>query len=72
MGKFNAEMRRAYWLGRVLESMPENPPKEKKFDQCSPEERASRYLHKAYELMTGDTFDRKEFIDMMNPYKGQK
>lgn len=72
MGKFSSDMRRAYWLGRVLDSMPENPPKDKKFKDCSPEEQASRYLHRAYEIMTGETFDRQVFVDMMNPYKGQK
>ena len=72
MGKFGADFRRIYWLSRALDAMPENPPKEKKFDQCTPEEQASRYLHRAYQIMTGETFDRKAFSDMMNPYKGQK
>jgi len=72
MGKFGADMRRAYWLSRVLDSMPSNPPRDKKFSECSPEEQASRYLHRAYEIMTGETFDRQVFNDMMNPYKGKK
>lgn len=71
MGKFNQNFKRMYWLSRAICALPPNPPKEKKFEQCTNEERASRYLHRAYELLSGDTFDRQAFEDMMNPYIGQ-
>ena len=67
MGKFNAELKRAYWLSRALDGCVENPPADKKFSECTDEEKASRYLHRAYYLLTGDTFDRKAFNDMMKP-----
>ena len=72
MGKFNADFKRVYWLSRALSAMPENPPKDKKFADCTPEEQAARYLNRAYEILTGDTFNRQVFTDMMNPYKDQK
>ena len=72
MGKGNADFKRLYWLQRALMTMPENPPKDKKFQDCSPEEQASRYMHRAFEILSGDTFDRQVFADMMNPYKGEK
>ena len=71
MGKIGAEFKRMYWLSRALCALPENPPKEKKFQDCTPEERASRYMHRAYFELTGETFNRQEFNDMINPYKGQ-
>lgn len=70
MGKFGADFKRVYWLSRALTAMPENPPKEKKYEDCTPEERASRYLNRAYSELTGETFDRQVFLDMMNPDKG--
>lgn len=72
MGKFNAEMRRAYWLGRALDACVDNPPADKKFKDCTDEEKASRYLHTAYQLLTGDTFDKKAFNSMMEPYNPTK
>ncbi len=72
MGKGNADFKRLYWIQRALLGMPENPPKEKKFQDCTPEEQASRYMHRAFEILSGDTFDRQAFSDMMDPYKGGK
>lgn len=72
MGKFNHDFQRMYWLQRALSAMPENPPKEKKFQDCTPEERASRYLNRAYTELTGETFDRQTFYNMMNPDIGKK
>ena len=68
MGKFGADFRRIYWLSRALDCMVENPPADKKFEDCTEEEKASRYLHRAYQCLTGETFDRKTFNNMMNPY----
>ena len=52
--------------------MVENPPKDKPFNECTEEEKASRYLHRAYECLTGESFDRRAFRDMMNPDIGKK
>lgn len=68
MGKFGAEFRRAYWLSRFLETMPDPPAKEINDIDLSQEQRIARYAHRAYYLMTGEKFDRKRFNDMMNPY----
>lgn len=67
MGKFASEFRRAYWLGRALLCMVENPPASKKFNECTEEEKASRYMHKAYEILLGEPFDREKFNNMMLP-----
>ena len=66
MGKFASEYRRAYWMGRALLCMVDDP-KGKKFEECTDEEKASRYMHRAYELIVGEPFDRKKFDDMMRP-----
>lgn len=67
MGKFASDFKRVYWMGRVLSGMVPDPPKDKKFSECTPEEQASRYVNRAYTILTGETFDRKEFLDMMSP-----
>lgn len=54
-------------MGRALASMVPDPPKDKKFSDCTPEEQASRYMHRAYTIMFGETFDRKAFLQMMAP-----
>ncbi len=66
MGKFSADFRRMYWIQRALCGMVENPPKDKPFKECTPEEQASRYMHRAYEVLTGETFDRRGFLEMMS------
>lgn len=69
MGKFGTDARRWYWLSRALLALPENPPADKKYCDCTPEEKAARYVHRAYEELTGEKFDRRAFNDMMNAYK---
>lgn len=71
MGKFSADMKRAYWLSRFLLTMPDPPAKHLKDSELTQEQRIARYAHRAYYLITGERFDKKAFNDMINAYKGQ-
>lgn len=72
MGKMSSEFRQLYWLSRFLTGMPEPPEKELKDSELTTEQRIARYAHRAYYLMTGEKFNKKAFLDMMNPYKDSK
>ena len=67
MGKFNAEAKQWYWLSRFLDTLPEPPSKELKPTELSREQLIARYAHRAYYLLTGEKFDKKDFRDMMKP-----
>lgn len=71
MGKFSAEMRAAYWLSRFLTTVPDPPAKELKAEELTREQLIARYAHRAYFLLTGERFNKKQFIDMMKPYEGK-
>lgn len=72
MGRMSAEFKQIYWLSRFLTSMPDPPAKELKDSELTNEQRIARYAHRAFYLMTGEKFNKKEFNDMMNPYKTNK
>ena len=67
MGKQSAWLRQIYWLSRFLDTLPSPPPKEMKDSELTDEQRAARYAHRAYYVMTGEVFDKKKFNDMMKP-----
>lgn len=71
MGKFSAMGRQWYWLSRALMTMPEPPAKETPFNELTDEQKAARYMHRAYYILYGEKFDKKAFDDMINPYKVQ-
>lgn len=67
MGKIAAKMRQLYWLSRFLDTMPDPPPKDIKFEDLTDEQKVARYAHRAYWIMTGEKFDKKAWKDMMTP-----
>lgn len=68
MGKINAHFRKLYWLSRFLDTMPDPPPKELKASELTEEQLVARYAHRAYYVMTGEKFNKKEFNNMMKGY----
>lgn len=52
-------------MGRALLTMPDPPPKEIPFSELTDEQRAARYMHRAYYVLYGEKFDKKSFNDMM-------
>ncbi len=67
MGKIAAQMRQLYWLSRFLDTMPDPPPKDIKFEDLTDEQKVARYAHRAYWILTGEKFDKKAWKDMMMP-----
>lgn len=69
MGKFNSAAKQWYWLGRALMTMPEPPAKEIPDKELTDEQRAARYMHRAFYILYGEKFNKRQFSDMMNGYK---
>jgi hypothetical protein len=68
MGRFNAEWKRAYWIGRaLLVCGPE--PHGKKYINMTQEEKISKLLYQAYFEATGTTYNKADFNDATS-FKG--
>lgn len=72
MGQLTSKVRQIYWLSRFLDTMPEPPAKNIKFEDLTDEQRIARYAHRAYYILTGEKFDKKAWKDMMNPDLGKR
>lgn len=72
MGKIAAQMRQLYWLSRFMDTLPDPPPKDTKFEDLTDEQKVARYAHRAYYILTGEKFDKKAWKDMINPDLGKK
>lgn len=72
MGKIAAEHRQWYWLSRFLVTMPDPPDKSIDAKDLTREQLAARYAHRAYYLLANERFDKKAFLDMMNPDIGKE
>ena len=58
MGQLTSKVRQIYWLSRFLDTMPEPPAKNIKFEDLTDEQRIARYAHRAYYILTGEKFDK--------------
>lgn len=65
MGKFSASAKQWYWMSRALSTMPEPPAKEIPFNDLTDEQKAARYMHRAFYILYGEKFNKKDFCDMM-------